>query len=61
MKYSELHKMLRRAGCYPTGRQQSGHPLWFSPLTGKTFRTSNHLSQEVASGTLKAIKQAAGI
>lgn len=53
MKYNELEKLLKKAGCYPVGRQQGGHPLWFSPKTGKSFQTSNHGSQEVASGTLK--------
>ena len=32
MKYSELHKKLREAGCYIV-RQGSNHPIWFSPLT----------------------------
>ena len=61
MKYSELERLVKKAGCYDTGRQQAGHPLWYSPKTGKMFQMSNHGSQEVASGTLKKIKQAAGI
>lgn len=61
MKYNELHKLLRKAGCYETKEQMAGHPLWFSPKTGKFFPTSNHGSQEVKLGTLKNIKKAAGI
>ena len=61
MKYSELERLVKKAGCYDTGRQQAGHPLCYSPKTGKMFQMSNHGSQEVASGTLKKIKQAAGI
>lgn len=61
MKYTELERLVKKAGCYDTGRQQAGHPLWFSPKTGKTFQMSNHPGQEVATGTLKAIKKAAGI
>lgn len=61
MKYSELEKILRKAGCYNTGDSMSGHPLWFSPITNKVFRMSNHKSEEVATGTLTAIKKAAGI
>lgn len=61
MKYSELHRALKKAGCQPLNRQAGGHPLWYSPKTGKTFRTSNHLSEEVKAGTLKAIKRDAGI
>lgn len=61
MKYSELERLLKKAKCYSTGRQQRGHPIWYSPKTGKEFRMSNHGSEEVATGTLKAIKKAAGI
>lgn len=61
MKYSELERLVKKAGCYDTGRQQNGHPLWYSPKTGMEFKMSNHGTQEVASGTLKAIKRAAGI
>lgn len=61
MKYSELHRMLRAAGCRELASQRSGHPLWYSPLTGKTFTTSNHLSQEVKRGTLASIRRDAGI
>ena len=61
MKYNELTKLVKKAGCYDTNRQQAGHPLWYSPKTGKTFQMSNHQSEEVATGTLKAILKAAGI
>ena len=61
MKYKELPKLLSKAGCYDTGRQRSGHPLWFSPITGKYFRTSNHGSEEVKTGTLKSILRDAGV
>ncbi|MBR6746497.1 MAG: type II toxin-antitoxin system HicA family toxin [Muribaculaceae bacterium] len=61
MKYSELHRLLRKNGCYPTGATQSGHPLWYSPKTGKEFTTSHHDTHEVAKGTLSSIKRMAGI
>lgn len=61
MKYAELEKRLLKAGCFPTGKQQAGHPLWYSPKTGKTFQTSNHKSREVASGTLRKIMRDSGI
>lgn len=35
MKYSELHRLLQKAGCYQTGEQRVGHPEWYSPKTGK--------------------------
>lgn len=61
MKYNELHKLLSKAGCRDTGRQRAGHPLWYSPITDKYFKTSNHYSEEVKPGTLKAILRDAGI
>lgn len=61
MKYSELHRMLRKAGCYQTGKQTAGHPLWYSPKSGETFTTSNHDKQEVPTGTLRNILKSAGL
>ena len=55
MKYSELEKKLKEIGCYSLGKQANGHPLWFSPITQKQFKTSNHKSKEVATGTLNRI------
>lgn len=61
MKYNELHRKLRKAGCLPTGASRGGHPEWYSPLTGKYFTTSHHEGQEVKSGTLRSILRDAGI
>ena len=61
MKYKELERIVKKAGCYDTGKQQAGHALWESPKTGMYFQMSNHGSEEVAKGTLGKIKKAAGI
>lgn len=61
MKYNELHRILKKYGCYPTNGERAGHPIWYSPITQKEFTTSHHGSQEVASGTLRSIKKLAGI
>ena len=61
MKYSELERKLRKAGCYDTGKQMSGHPLWYSPITKLKFKMSNHKSEEVATGTLKNIIATSGV
>ncbi|MGQ4706650.1 type II toxin-antitoxin system HicA family toxin [Capnocytophaga gingivalis] len=61
MKYSELEKRLKEAGCYDTEKQANGHPVWYSPITNKKFRLSNHKSKEVATGTLKRILKDAGL
>ena len=36
MKYNELHRLLKKHGCYPTGGEIAGHPEWYSPLTQET-------------------------
>lgn len=61
MKYNELERKIKKAGCYPTGVDRNGHPLWFSPKTGKEFKFSHHGKEEVAKGTLHAIWKAAGL
>lgn len=61
MKYSELEKILKKGGCYYTGKQQCGHPLWCSPKTGFKFKMSNHGGKEVATGTLNEILKRAGL
>lgn len=61
MKYSELHKKLRKAGCYETKDEIAGHPEWYSPITKKYFPTSHHPSKEVAPKTLKNIIRDSGI
>ena len=61
MKYNELEKKIKKIGCYDTGEQQAGHTLWYSPVTGMYFTMSNHGKEEVAMGTLKSIKKAAGL
>ena len=61
MKYNELERKLKKIGCYDLRVEQNGHPLWKSPKTGKVFQMSHHGSQEVAPGTLKKIKEAAGL
>ncbi len=61
MKYNELARKLKEIGCRDTGEQANGHPLWFSPKTGRTFRMSNHGSKEVPTGTLRQIKRDSGL
>lgn len=61
MKYNELERKLRKIGCYDTNKQMAGHPIWYSQKTGKEFKMSNHGGEEVATGTLRAIKKAAGL
>lgn len=60
MKYSELEKMLKEAGCrkYSEG---ANHTMWINPQTGKKFPVSRHKTQDVPNGTLQSIKKSAGL
>lgn len=60
MKYSELEKMLKKAGC-TVYREGSNHTLWYSPVTGQTFPVGRHRTEDVPKGTLKSILTAAGL
>jgi len=60
MKYSEIERKLKNAGCYciyESGR----HPEWFSPITGKEFYLSHHKSEEAKKGTVKSISRDSGV
>lgn len=59
MKYSELEKMLRRAGC-TIHHEGARHTIWYSPITQETFPVGRHKNEDVKSGTLNAILKAAG-
>ncbi len=60
MKYVELEKKLKKAGCCLV-RKGKRHPIWFSPLTGKEFALSYHGGEEVKPGTLKSISNDSGV
>jgi predicted RNA binding protein YcfA (HicA-like mRNA interferase family) len=60
MKYSEIERKLKKAGCYCV--DESGrHPLWYSPITDKKFSLSHHKSEEIKIGTKKAISSFSGV
>ena len=60
MKYSEIHKRLKGAGCYIV-RYGKRHPIWKSPVTGQLFETSYHESEEAKPGTQKDIERRSGV
>ena len=60
MKYSELKKMLKKAGCYKI-REGSNHELWYSQITDSQFAVGRNDSEDVKSGTCKAILKQAGL
>lgn len=60
MRYSELERELRKAGCYIV-RSGASHDIWFSPITGKKFTVPRHGGKEVPIGTYESIMKAAGL
>ena len=60
MKYSELEKRLKKAGCYVID-EAGRHPTWYSPITCREFQTSHHKSEEVKRKTMFNIFKDAGI
>ncbi len=60
MKYSEVERKLKKAGCQYV-KDGKRHPIWFSPITGKEFQLSKHRSEEVKGGTLKSISRDSGV
>lgn len=60
MRYSELKRKLRRAGCYKV-HEDANHEKWFSPITQKHFWVPRHDSQEVNPKTLHKILKDAGL
>ncbi|WP_418332610.1 type II toxin-antitoxin system HicA family toxin [Segatella sp.] len=60
MKYSELYKKLRKAGCFPL-RHGGRHDKWFNPANGKDAPVARHGTAEVPQGTLKSIYRQLGL
>lgn len=60
MKYSELKRKLKEAGCYCC-REGSNHEIWYSPITNEKFPVSRHNKEEAFEGTKKAIEKQSGV
>ena len=60
MKYNELYRKLRKAGCFLL-RHGASHDLWQNPQNGKQTRVGRHGTEEVPLGTLKSIYQELGL
>ena len=60
MRYGELKRKLRKAGCYKV-KDEKKHEKWYSPTTGKYFRVGRHDGPQVAPGTLDSILKDAGL
>ncbi|MCL2245782.1 MAG: type II toxin-antitoxin system HicA family toxin [Lentimicrobiaceae bacterium] len=60
MRYSEIERKLKVAGCYCVS-ESGRHPLWYSPITKLKFSLSHHKSEEAKSGTVKSISKDSGV
>ncbi|MGI6342660.1 MAG: type II toxin-antitoxin system HicA family toxin [Bacteroidales bacterium] len=60
MKYSEIKRKLRKAGCY-IKRQGDRHEIWQSPITNKTFPVSRHNTEEANIKTKLSIEKNSGV
>jgi len=60
MKYSELLRILKDAGCY-LDSSGAEHDRWYSPITDAFFYVPRHQSKEVPTGTLRRLQKEAGI
>lgn len=60
MKYSELERILKKAGC-TVFRQGANHTIWYSPITQDKFPVGRHSKEEVPIGTLRNILKSAGL
>lgn len=60
MKYSELYRKLRGAGCLPL-RSGGRHDIWENPLNGRRVAIPRHGTAEVPPGTLKSIYRGLGL
>ena len=60
MKYSEVERKLKKAGCrfHSTG---ANHDWWYSPITNRRFLIPRHMGQEAKDGTLKNISEQSGV
>ncbi len=60
MRANEVKQILRKNDCC-LYREGSRHEIWISRKTGKKFQIPGHGAQEIPLGTLKSIKEKAGI
>lgn len=60
MKYSEIEKKLKRAGCKFL-LHGTNHDWWYSPITGQRFQVPRHKNEEAKRGTLKNISEQSGV
>jgi len=54
MKYSELKRRLKKAGCFLL-REGARHEIWINPANGKHTQIGRHDAEEVKQKTLRTI------
>jgi predicted RNA binding protein YcfA (HicA-like mRNA interferase family) len=56
MKYYDLLKSLKKAGCFII-RHGARHDIWYSPVTGLSRPVPRHGAKEVPTGLLKSLEK----
>lgn len=60
MKYNELYRKLKKAGCFLL-HHGARHDRWMNSNNGKSTWVGRHGKEEVPKGTLKSIYQELGL
>ncbi len=60
MKYSEIKRKLKKAGCY-FYREGKRHEIWYSPITDGKFPVSRHDKEDACIKTMKSIAKQSGV
>ena len=60
MKYSEVERKLKKAGCYFVSHG-TNHDWWYSPITNRRFQIPRHKGAEAKGKTLKSISEQSGV
>ena len=60
MRYSEIERKLKRAGCYFI-EHGTNHDWWYSPITNRRFQLPRHKSEEAKRSTIKSISDQSGV
>lgn len=61
MRYRELAKRLRQAGCQLSRHGKGSHEIWINPTTNGFSVIPNHAGKDIPPGTVRSILKDLGI
>lgn len=59
--YRTFTKLLKQHGCKMVRQGEGSHVIWHSPITKQNFTVANHKGKEFKKGTVRKMKNEAGI